>query len=568
MVYKIRERFNEDLLQDLLLARGYESGEAQDIFLQPDFARDSHDPFSLPDMSVAVGRIVSAFENSERICVWSDYDCDGVPGGVLLSYALRQLVGERNSVEHYIPHRHHEGYGLNEQGIKKLSDAGITLIITVDLGTTNVREVAYAKSFGIDVIVTDHHEPPPVLPDALAIVNPKRTESTYPFDGLCGAGVAWKLVQALLHHVRLNKDILTHEPKFLSEGQEKWLLDLVGIATLSDMVPLVGENRMLAYFGLRVLRRGRRKGLAELLRMSRIQVSSLTEDDVGFMISPRINAASRMDTPLLAAELLASEEGIEALSLAKKLESLNDKRKTLVATTVKEVNKRLAQQVSDVERASVIVMGSPNWRPGVLGLVANKVALTHGKPTFLWGREGGELMRGSCRAGGDVSVVELMRAASDAFEHFGGHHASGGFAVSPEQVHMLGEKLCRAHATIQETFLVEEKIIFIERELSLHELEHVRTVLARLAPFGVGNPKPLFIFLRVRISRVRLFGKAKEHLELMLTDTTGAQVSGIAFFSTPESFTKVVDTESIVDVVGYVESDWKGGPRIRIEELL
>ncbi len=573
MSYQLRERLHEELLQDLLLARGHESDEAQRDFLNPSFERDSHDPFLLPDMGCAVQRVVGAFKAGERICVWSDYDCDGVPGGVLLSYALRKLAPTPLHIDHYIPHRHHEGYGLNEAGIKKLSDAGVTLIITVDLGTTNVSEIAFAKTLGIDVIVTDHHEPPPAMPDAFALINPKLVGSRYPFDGLCGAGVAWKLVQALLVYARENRSEFATDLPFLSDGQEKWLLDLVGIATLSDMVPLHGENRMLAHFGLTVLRRGRRPGLAQLLQMLKVKLSGLTEDDIGFMIGPRINAASRMDTPLLAAELLACESNDDARVLAEKLQALNDERKTLVATTVKEANKRLAQQAKEgMGDVSVIVMGNPNWRPGILGLVANKIAEAHHKPTFLWGREGGregdETMRGSCRAGGSASVVLLMRAAGDAFDHFGGHHASGGFAVRPEQVHLLGEKLCAAYESLRGTFSTEEKIMFIERALPLSELTHARATLARLAPFGVGNPKPLFMFPRVRVSHVRTFGKAKDHLELTLTDDTGAYTSGIAFFCTPESFIKPPTLNMLTDVVGYVETDWKGGPRIRIENLL
>src|SRR3989338_7026085 len=332
--YKVRERLHENLLEHLLLARGVEALE-QDAFLNPDFERDSHDPFLLPDMEAAVDRILAAKKNNEHVAVWSDYDADGIPGGVMLSEFLRR-IGLR--VTHYIPHRHTEGYGLNNEGLDELVQAGVALVITLDLGTTEVEQIAYAKKFGIDTIVTDHHIEPAVLPDAFALINPKLQSSKYPFDGLCGAGVAWKLVQAILFKYR---------PDDYAEGQEKWLLDLVGIATLSDMVPLVGENRMLARNGLLVMRRGRRPGLAALLKLLRISTQTLTEDDITFMISPRINAASRMDSPQVAASLLAATGAEEGAALAAQLNNINDERKGLVAATVREVNKRVAAMDQD-----------------------------------------------------------------------------------------------------------------------------------------------------------------------------------------------------------------------------
>ncbi len=287
---------HDDLLEDLLLARNVKPEEAG-LFLEPDYAQSSHDPFLLPGMREAVDRILLALTNGEKVSVWSDYDCDGIPGGVMLTDFLRTLGLE---VRHYIPHRHKEGYGLNIEGLDELVADGVTLVITIDLGTTEGKNIAYAKTKGIDMIVTDHHIVQDInnLPDAVAVINPKRPDSKYPFDGLCGAGVAWKLVQAIL---------VENRPADFNEGQEKWYLDLVGIATLCDMVPLVGENRMLAHFGLKVLRRARRPGLAALLQMLKIKPATITEDDIGFMIGPRINAASRMDNPAVAAQMLAGQ---------------------------------------------------------------------------------------------------------------------------------------------------------------------------------------------------------------------------------------------------------------------
>lgn len=549
--YRVREQMHENLLEHLLFARGI-NPELHQEFLNPDFERDSGDPYLLPDMEAAVERLCAARQNGEHVCVWSDYDCDGIPGGVMLSEFLRPF-GLR--VTHYIPHRHKEGYGLNTEGITELSEAGVSLMITVDLGTTEVEEVAYAKKCGIDTIVTDHHlvQEGSTLPDAVAVINPKRPDSTYPFDGLCGAGVAWKLVQALLLRDR----------SVMPEGQEKWLLDLVGLATLSDMVPLLGENRMLARSGLLVMRRGRRPGLAALLKLLRIKPETLTEDDLTFMVSPRINAASRMDNPAVAAELLASKDAAEAQALALALNRINDERKGLVAATVKEVNKRLKELDPALP---LIVMGSPKWRPGILGLVATKVVESTGKSVFLWGREGGEALRGSVRGAPGVNVVELMSRAGGVLEHFGGHAASGGFEVKEERVHELPASLAAAYASLARGEHAAAEVL-LERELDLRELPHAERALSRLSPFGVGNEKPLFLFPRVSIASARMFGKTQEHLELALVRGS-ERASGISFFATPDSFSKKSLDGGAADIVGHVELDWRGAPRIRVVDVI
>ncbi len=594
--YRIRELMPDEVrkalpthsefLQDLLYSRGIQNSLSAERFLFPVFERDSHNPYLLPDMEKAVERVLSAVATHEKVCVWSDYDCDGVPGGVMLTDFLKKIG---LSVRHYIPHRHKEGYGLNMGGIDELVAEGVTLIVTIDLGTTEHKSISYAKSKGIDVIVTDHHlvreltpeeillkrssglphssldefraRPFPKafpldsmdLPPAYAVINPKRPDSMYPFDGLCGAGVAWKLVQAILEKNRFG----------LPFGFERWYLDLVGIATLSDMVPLVDENRMLARFGLLVLRKNRRPGLAQLLSLLKIKPSTLTEDDVGFMVSPRINAASRMDSPELAARLLASTDLGEALQLAQKLNAINDERKSLVATTVKEVNKRMLDATED---HPVIVMGNPNWRPGILGLVANSLMQTHGKVVFLWGREGGELLRGSCRSEGVVSVVELMRGAGDVFDHFGGHMASGGFSVSEERIHELGPRLIEAFGKLANKG-GGVKEVRVDRHLDLADVRQAHKELNALSPFGVENTKPLFILQNISIKSVRTFGKQKNHLEVMC-EREGDSISGVSFFSTPDSYEKKVKAGDTADVVAHVETDWRGGPRLRIMDII
>ena len=309
-------------------------------------------------MEQAVTRILRAIAEEEQIVIYGDYDCDGIPGSVILHDFFQKIGYPRAGV--YIPHRHEEGYGLHIGAIERMRDNDISLIITVDCGITDIAEVAHAQTLGIDVIVTDHHLPGPELPPAYAIINSKQEGDTYPDKMLCGAGVAFKLVQALL--MKGNFDV--------PPGWEKWLLDMAGLATIADMVPLRNENRALAHFGLKVLRKSTRPGLQKLLAKMKVNQSRLTEDDVGFMIAPRINAASRIDIPFEAFRLLATRDEQTADELSDHLHKINETRKGLVAAIIKEARHMLAHK----KPQTVVVVGNPTWRPGILGLVAMRLA--------------------------------------------------------------------------------------------------------------------------------------------------------------------------------------------------
>ncbi len=539
-----------ELTADLLVARGITTAAGAEAFLNPSYDAHLHDPFLLPDMEVAIERILRAIRDGERIAIWSDYDCDGIPGGVLL-HDFFKLIGYAN-FENYIPHRHAEGYGLNEDGLSDLASRGAALVITVDCGITDVAAVVHANALGLDVIVTDHHEVGSELPPALAVINPKRPDSAYSFRFLAGTGVAWKMVQALL--VRGGFDV--------PAGKEKWLLDVVGLATVADMVPLVGENRVLAHYGLTVLRKSRRPGLTALLRKMRVRQRDLSEDDIGFMIAPRINAASRMDHPMDAFHLLATRDEAVAQEMAEHLDHINNERKGVVASMVKEIRKRVEALG---ELRDIIVLGNPLWRPALLGLAANTLVEDYRRPVFLWGREGTELIKGSCRSDGRVNLVSLMSASSHAFLQFGGHAFSGGFSVSHEQIHTLGDELNSAYTRVRESeSRVPEQPIAVDRELSLDDVrwETYRAV-ALLAPFGVENPKPLFLFRAVTPSSARWFGKGKDHLEVMFKNSRGGEVKAINFFSNEE----VAETcaGGPVDLVATLErSTFRPTPELRL----
>jgi len=541
-------------LVQLLYNRGISSPKEAADFLTPSYVTQLHDPFLLHDMEKAVTRILAAIEKNGRIIIYSDYDCDGIPGAVVL-HDFFVAAGFKNFYNH-IPHRHYDGFGLSVRAVKKLKEEqNPALIITIDCGTTDHEAVTLATELGIDVIITDHHEPKETLPQAVAVVNPK-VGNTYPFTGLCGAGVIFKVVQALLARGNF----------LISPGAEKWWLDMVGIATIADMVPLQGENRVFAHFGLTVLRKSRRPGLQQLLRKQKASQAHLTEDDIGFTIGPRINAASRMDTPEDAFVLLSTIDEGEAGARVEHLEKLNLARKSAVAQITKELHKRLEEMDP---LPPVLVLGNPNWRPALVGLAANKLAEEYSRPVFLWGRDGNGVIKGSCRSGGGASVVTLMNATPEVFIEFGGHHASGGFSVMEERVHDVAGALGEAFITLGEAAIVREPYQ-VDMELTLDEISgELLKAQRQCAPFGCANHKPLYLIKNVFPTEVVTFGKTKEHTKLVF-ETTGLVQEAIAFFRTPEQFSVAPTTESAVSLLAHLEESYFMGrlqTRLRIVEI-
>ncbi|MFT5037375.1 MAG: single-stranded-DNA-specific exonuclease [Candidatus Azotimanducaceae bacterium] len=547
-----------DLTKQLLFTRGIVTKEDAETFLNPSYDDHLHDPFLLHDMDKAVVRILRAIEEGQKITIFSDYDCDGIPGAVVL-HDFFKAIGYKNFTN-YIPHRHYEGFGFSVEAADKLHAEDVHLVITIDCGTTNHEAILQANRHGMDVIVTDHHEPKEKLPEAFAVVNPK-VGNTYPFDGLCGSGVIYKLVQALIQKGTENKQFE------LTVGWEKWWLDMVGIATIADMVPLTGENRALARYGLDVLRKSRRPGLQHLLRKQKASQRHLTEDDIGFTIGPRINAASRMDTPEDAFHMLASTDEADAAARVDHLEKLNTERKTLVGMMTKELNKRMKDAV---EIPNVLVLGNPEWRPSLVGLAANKLAEEHNRPVFLWGRDGNGVIKGSCRSNGVTSVVTLMESIPDAFIDHGGHHMSGGFAVTEENIHTLSASLNAAFQSLGEKAAIAEDIL-IDATLTFPEVNNeLLKTLTSLAPFGMSNHKPLFSFVDVVPKSVQLFGKTKEHTKLMF-DTPGYAKEAIAFFKLPSDFQKEPTEGEKVTVLAHVEQSFFMGrlqTRLRIVDII
>lgn len=540
----------ENLQARLLFGRG--------INLEVDYEKDIHDPFLMKGMAKAAERILQAIKLGEKIVIWSDYDADGIPGAVVLHDFFKK-IGFAN-FENYIPHRGDEGFGLNHEAIEEFAKTGAKLLITIDCGITDVEEIARAKKRGIDVIITDHHEPHEKIPPALAILNPKQNDCAYPDKNLCGAGVVFKLVQALL--LSFPNQLPATSYKLPQPGWEKWLLDMVGLATLADMVPLVGENRALAHYGLLVLRKSPRVGLQQLLRRLKINQRFLTEDDIGFMIAPRINAASRMGRPMDAFKLLIADDEIEAARLAAHLDKINQERKGAVAAITKEVRKIMLMRQNE---RRVIVVGNPNWRPSLLGLVANALKEEHGKPVFLWGRDGNAMLKGSCRSDGNVNVVELMSATREIFVEFGGHALSGGFTVVEEKIHILEEILDKACEHLPKIENAGAASV-ADAALSLDEINaDTYGIVEKLAPFGVGNPKPIFLLKNVSPKVVRQFGKEGNHLEIIFENSPREKISAIGFFQKTDGFGRSVKVGESLNLAASLEKSYfRQTPEIRL----
>jgi single-stranded-DNA-specific exonuclease len=559
---------NEIELLDLLLKNRGIKEEDKEKFLNPSYEEGLYDPYLMLDMEKAVVRIFEATEAKEKIVIYSDYDCDGIPASVIM-HDFFTKIGYTNFTI-YIPDRHDEGYGLHMDAIKKFIDEEVKLLITFDLGITAIDEVAEATAGGIDVIITDHHLPRQQLkqldgqvsqdlPHAYAILNPKQDGCKYPDKMLCGAGIAFKLIQALI--------IKYGEYWKINKGWEKWLLDMAGVATLADQVPLLDENRVLATYGLKVLQKGKRLGLVEIFKKAGVDIIKLSEEDVTFTLAPRINAASRMADPMMAFEMLSATDAVLAKASADNLAKINDERKVMVAHMMKEVKKVLSKR----EDRKVIVIGNPTWRVGVLGIIASKIVEEYKRPVFVWGTDGSDELKGSCRSWGNINLVDIMQALPEkALSGFGGHAGAGGFSVSHEEIHFLEERILKVYGEDREIEEVQEE--GVEAVISIDDITLANySVIDKLAPYGEGNPKPKFLFKELPIYALKEFGKDKNHLELSFVNSKGKIIKAIAFFKTRESYNNVLNVGERINMIATFEKSTFAGRtelRLRIVDIL
>lgn len=562
---KVAKEFTKypSILAKLLYYRGIKTLDSAEKFLNPLFT-DNHDPFLFKGMDIAIERILKAVEDKEKIVIYSDYDADGIPGAVVLHDFFKK-IGYTN-FENYIPHRVLEGFGLNDEAVEEFAKKKVDLIITIDCGIADVEVAETIKKKKIDLIITDHHLPrrdahgKEILPHAFAVIDHKIADNTYPDTDICGSGTIFKVVQALIQKKGKDWNI--------TEGWEKWLLDMVAIATVSDMVPLTGENRILAYYGLKVLRKSPRKGLQKLLSIIKVDQKNITEDDIGFMISPRINAASRMGIPEDAFHMLTATDDNKAIEYAMHLNKINDDRKVIVATMVKEIKKHW-KEIDPEKKRKVLVAGNPDWKPSLLGLVANSLLDEHVGPIFLWGREEGKTLKGSCRSDGCVNIVEMMREVAHVFHEYGGHSAAGGFSVHFEKIDVLADALEASYiklstGTVREGIVADVKITIDDVNSGIEKQVNM------LAPFGMANPKPIFLFKGIEIDEVNIFGKKKDHLKLNFKNNKERTISAICFFKKPEDFEMKLEKGNKIDLLANIERSFFAGReeiRLRIVDI-
>ena len=470
------------------------SKEELNVFINPT-RKDFHNPFLMPDMEIAVNRIIEAIDNKEKIMIYGDYDADGITSITV----LKSFLEERGlDVFSYIPNRLDEGYGLNNDAIKKIYEENYKLIITVDCGISGIDEVEYANSLGIEVIITDHHEPADVLPKALAVVDAKRKDSKYPFNQLAGVGVVFKLIQAI--SIKLNLD----EKEYLK------YLDIVCIGTISDIVPLINENRVIAKLGLKLVSQTKNIGLKSLLNIAGFkQIDSVA---ISFGVAPRINACGRMGNEKLALDLFLTKDYELARKLAIKLNEYNIKRQEIE----KKIFNEVTQIVENKEKENTcIVIGENGWHHGIIGIVASKVTDMYFKPTILICFDE-DIGKGSGRSIPGFDLHEALMKCGKNLEKFGGHSMAVGVTIKKEKFEEFKTELEKYASKCNIGDIVP--IINIDSELSLKEinLENVRE-LKIFEPFGEGNTVPLFLFKNLKINSIRSLSEGK-HLKLTLKE--------------------------------------------------
>ncbi len=507
------------LFERILAARGLNDVSARQAFLSPDYAATKYDPFLLSEMDKAVARLVLARQHQEKVVIYGDYDIDGLSATALLLDAFHSFGFQH--LDAFIPNRFVEGYGMTIGAVDKVRDMGAQLIVTVDCGSLCHTEIAYAAELGIDTVVTDHHNIAPTRPPAVATVNPKYADHEYPFRDLCGAGVAFKLVQAL--QTRLDG---------LPDGYEKWLLDLVALGTVCDIVTLADENRANVYWGLEVLKKQRRTGLKALMAVSGIEPETVNARHLGFGLGPRMNAAGRLDTAQHSLDMLTATDGIEALAASEKLEAFNVERRSIQD----EIFKQACEQADGMADDRVLVVASEGWNHGVIGIVASKLVETYKKPVFIIGIRG-DTATGSARSFGNFSAADAVRAADNIILRGGGHGAAAGVTLETAQIPAFRRRVNEFYDSLnlinQTSFLQPHADVEIKDFAEI--TEELVEQISRMEPFGNGNPEPILKITHVVVAGVRRMGANGQHVKIALRDASEKTLQVLAF-NAPEMF--------------------------------
>ncbi|MBD3917796.1 single-stranded-DNA-specific exonuclease RecJ [Paenibacillus sp. PR3] len=534
----------------LLVGRGIETADEAEAFLKGG-AELLHDPYELHGMDAAVERIRQAITDGERIRIYGDYDADGVSSTSLMIHLLQRLGA---NFDYYIPHRTREGYGMNNGAVDLAAQAGVKLFITVDTGISAVDEVAYANELGIDVVVTDHHEPPDILPDAYAIINPKQEACTYPYSSLAGVGVAFKLATALLGEPPID------------------LTDIVALGTIADVMPLTGENRILVKLGLETMAANTRPGFRSLAEIAGFDIHKVTSTNVAFAMAPRINASGRLDHANGAVELLTASDRESADVMAARLDTLNRERQGIVEVIVEQAKQQWADKCqaaaeADLPEPSVIVVAGEGWNAGVIGIVASKLLDKHYKPTVVLGIDPETGMcKGSARSIDRFDLHAALNECAELFDHFGGHQAAAGMSLHRDRLEAFEASLIQsANAWLTSEDWIPKTAVDIccaASDVSLETIDH----LGLLEPFGVGNPAPRFLLAAQPVADKRTMGK--DHRHLRLTVGTGMKLEAVGF-----GFGELAERMAhgaFVDLVGELAvNEWNGNrkPQLFIQDL-
>lgn len=511
------------LFEKILVARGIDLASATSFFV-PDYEKSKHDPFLLSDMVGVVQRLEKALKKQEKITIYGDYDIDGLTASTLLFDAFKSFGFQK--VDIFIPNRFSEGFGLSAEVIKNIAKQHTSLIVTVDCGSNNAPEIKLARQFGVDVLVTDHHEITHNLPKDTLIVNPKRSDSKYPFSDLAGVGVAFKLVQALQ----------TKLPG-LPLGQEKWLLDLVALGTVCDVVPLIDENRTNVYWGLKVLAKSRRQGLKALMDIADISPDMITSRSLGFGLGPRMNATGRLETAQYALDLLLAENKQIATQKAQILEDFNTERREIQNLILQES----IVQAKKYKSNPVLVLSAPNWNHGVVGIVASKILEKFQKPTFII-QEMGDESKGSARSYGDYNIASAVSFANDVVTNGGGHKLAAGVTLPTKNIAQFRKMVNEFYQQNALNLLEQQKKLLpvADAEANLSEVdEELIFKIDQLEPFGNGNTKPVFKSTNLVVQHVSTMGSQKEHLKIQLQDQN--YLASFVAFNAPKTFFVNVD---------------------------
>jgi single-stranded-DNA-specific exonuclease len=537
------------LLARILVLRGHTDTASARRYLSSSLREDLPSPFEMIDMEPAVQRLVTAIKNKEQIGIWGDYDVDGTTGAAVLVCFLRAVGAEPI---YYVPHRIEEGYGLNVDGLRRLRERGVDLVVTVDCGISNAREVAAAREFGLDIVVVDHHQPPADLPPAVAVINPHRKDCTFPDKGLCAAGLAFYLIIGLRAKLR--------DDGFLSGAaipDVRRYLDIVTLGTIADMVPLKGVNRTLLRRGLLELSSSTRPGIVALKQVASIPAGEVSAGQVGFRLGPRINAAGRVDYGIKVVELLTTESTENALRIARELDAHNSERRVVEAAVLEQALVCAATAMNGGSRHSLVLAGE-GWHAGVLGIVASRIVEKYCRPTVVIGFNGSE-GKGSARSIRGFHLVEGFHRCAEHLEKFGGHEYAGGLSIRAEKL----ERFAEAFEAVARQSLTEEDLLpllEVDAPLEFSAIDMpLLTELNVLKPFGVGNPEPLFMTNRAEVCERRVFSAGIRYR----LRQGGRAISGVIFGVTDDFPGTPGDT---VDVAyRLAENEWNGTTTVELK---